>query len=109
MGTKLNLTSIKFLFNSNLIQSNQWKRIGLNWIQHFYKNAINIKRHMLRCKQNKICIKFILSKLNASKLKVLTKPIIKDYIEFLYINDQRQDMSSLLCSKFQILHWYKLG
>lgn len=59
---------------------------------------------MLRCKHNKVCIKIILSNLNVSKLKVVTKPIIKDYIECLYINDQRQDMSSLLHNKFQILH-----
>jgi hypothetical protein len=58
-----------------------------------------------RCKHNKIYNKFAFPKFNANRLKISTKSIITLlYIEHFYMDDEKQDRSSILCINFQILH-----
>jgi hypothetical protein len=61
-----------------------------------------------RCKHNKIYIKFTFPKFNANRLKIATKSIITLlYIEQFYMDDEKQDRSSISCINFQILYHKK--
>jgi hypothetical protein len=69
------------------LELNKLKEMGLNYFhlntfenivkKSFHKNMDHITQIIFGCKWNKVYIKFILSKLNASRLKFTTKSIIK--------------------------------